>query len=33
MLARRAPADCLAIAADFLKTAEQFLLVDYGLKI
>jgi len=26
------PTDCLAIAADFLKTAEQFLLADYGLK-
>jgi hypothetical protein len=28
-----APADCLAIAAEFLRAAEQFLLVDYGLKI
>src|ERR1017187_255798 len=28
-----APADCLAIAADFIKAAEQFLLEDYGLKI
>jgi hypothetical protein len=28
-----APADCLAIAAAFLKAAEQFLLVDYGLKV
>ena len=28
-----ASADCLAIAADFLKAAEQFLLVDYGLKV
>jgi len=28
-----AATDCLTIAADFLKTAEQFLLADYGLKI
>ncbi len=28
-----APADCLAIAADFLEAAEQFLLTEYGLKI
>lgn len=28
-----APADCLAIAADFLKAAEQFLLEGYGLKV
>jgi hypothetical protein len=26
-----APADCLAMAADFIKAAEQFLLADYGL--
>lgn len=28
-----APADCLVIAADFLKAAEQFLLADYGITI
>lgn len=28
-----APADCLTIAANFLKVAEQFLLKEYGLKI
>ncbi|MDP2996713.1 MAG: hypothetical protein Q8N47_04440 [Bryobacterales bacterium] len=28
-----APADCLAIAAAFLNAAEQFLLLDYGLKV
>lgn len=27
------PADCLAIAAEFLKTTEQYLLAEYGLKI
>ena len=27
------PADCLAIAADFLKASEEFLLAEYGLKI
>ena len=28
-----APPDCLAIAADFLKAAERFLLEDYGLTV
>lgn len=27
------PGDCLAIASDFLKAAEQFLFADYGLKV
>jgi hypothetical protein len=28
-----APADCVAIAAEFLKAAEEFLLADYGLRV
>jgi hypothetical protein len=28
-----APADCLAMAADFLKVAEHFLQAEYGLKV
>jgi uncharacterized protein (UPF0332 family) len=27
------PSDCLAAAAGFLKTAEEFLLAEYGLKV
>ena len=28
-----APVDCLAMASDFLKAAERFLLVEYRLKV